>query len=82
MEETSLRGRTEIVLLYGARAARGFGDGFAVIILPAYLTELGFSAIASRAGRRSRAPRLGGADAGGRLARARHGLRSLLLIGA
>jgi MFS family permease len=30
-------------LLYAARAARGFGDGFAVIILPAYLTELGFS---------------------------------------
>jgi MFS family permease len=29
-------------LLYAARAARGFGDGFAIIILPAYLSELGF----------------------------------------
>jgi MFS family permease len=28
--------------LYAARAARGFGDGFAIIILPAYLSELGF----------------------------------------
>jgi MFS family permease len=29
--------------LYAARAARGFGDGFAAIILPAYLIEIGFS---------------------------------------
>jgi MFS family permease len=29
--------------LYAARAARGFGDGFAAIILPAYLIEVGFS---------------------------------------
>jgi MFS family permease len=29
-------------LLYAARAARGFGDGFAAIILPAYLIEIGF----------------------------------------
>jgi len=29
-----------------ARAARGFGDGFAVIILPAYLSALGFDPIA------------------------------------
>jgi MFS family permease len=29
--------------LYTARAARGFGDGFAAIILPAYLSALGFS---------------------------------------
>ena len=28
--------------LYAARAARGFGDGFAAIILPAYLIEIGF----------------------------------------
>ena len=33
---------SSIALLYAARAARGFGDGFAAIILPAYLTELGF----------------------------------------
>ncbi|HVT55950.1 MAG TPA: MFS transporter, partial [Xanthobacteraceae bacterium] len=31
-----------IFLLYAARAARGFGDGFAVIILPAYLSAIGF----------------------------------------
>ena len=36
--------RRSIVLLYAARAARGFGDGFAVIILPAYLAEIGFDA--------------------------------------
>jgi MFS family permease len=29
--------------LYAARAARGFGDGFAAIILPAYLIEMGFN---------------------------------------
>ena len=32
----------ESFYVYAARAARGFGDGFAVIILPAYLTEIGF----------------------------------------
>ena len=32
----------EAFYVYAARAARGFGDGFAVIILPAYLTEIGF----------------------------------------
>jgi hypothetical protein len=32
----------DIFLLYAARAARGFGDGFAIIILPTYLSELGF----------------------------------------
>jgi len=35
--------RPDIFYLYTARAARGFGDGFAAIILPAYLSELGFS---------------------------------------
>src|SRR5438045_2894067 len=29
--------------LYAARAVRGFGDGFAAIILPAYLSALRFS---------------------------------------
>jgi MFS family permease len=37
------RSRSERLYLYSARAARGFGDGFAAIILPAYLSELGFS---------------------------------------
>jgi hypothetical protein len=29
--------------LYAARAARGLGDGFAAIILPTYLSELGLN---------------------------------------
>ncbi|THD52182.1 MAG: MFS transporter [Bradyrhizobium sp.] len=37
-----MRKPTDILLLYAARATRGFGDGFAIIILPAYLSELGF----------------------------------------
>ena len=32
----------EELYIYAARAARGFGDGFSIIILPAYLTEIGF----------------------------------------
>jgi MFS family permease len=32
-----------VLLLYLARGLRGFGDGFAVIILPAYLSALGFT---------------------------------------
>ena len=35
-----------IRLLYVARGLRGFGDGFAVIILPAYMTALGYDAVA------------------------------------
>ncbi len=35
-----------IPLLYTARGLRGFGDGFAIIILPAYMTALGYDAIA------------------------------------
>jgi MFS family permease len=37
--------RSELLLLYTARGVRGFGDGFAVIVLPAYLTALGFDSI-------------------------------------
>jgi len=33
----------DILCLYGARALRGFGDGFAIIILPVYLSALGFT---------------------------------------
>jgi MFS family permease len=33
----------DILYLYGARALRGFGDGFAILILPVYLTAIGFS---------------------------------------
>jgi len=34
-----------VLYLYGARAARGFGDGFAALILPAYLSALGFGPV-------------------------------------
>ena len=39
-------GNALISLLYAARALRGFGDGFAILLLPAYMTALGFDAIA------------------------------------
>src|SRR3981189_728590 len=39
-------GRPLISLLYLARGLRGFGDGFAIIILPAYMTALGYDAVA------------------------------------
>lgn len=38
----SANAKLNLFVLYAARAARGFGDGFAVIILPAYLSALGF----------------------------------------
>src|SRR5260370_31579158 len=38
----SIRRPSDVHLLYAARTARGLGDGFAIIILPAYLSELGF----------------------------------------
>jgi MFS family permease len=37
------QGRSEIFALYAARGVRGLGDGFAAIILPAYLVELGLN---------------------------------------
>ena len=37
------RTSSDILLLYAARGLRGFGDGFAIIILPAYLSAIGFS---------------------------------------
>lgn len=42
----SASGSSLIALLYAARALRGFGDGFAIIVLPAYMTALGFDAAA------------------------------------
>jgi MFS family permease len=35
--------RSEVFLLYAARGVRGLADGFAVIILPAYLSAIGLS---------------------------------------
>jgi MFS family permease len=38
-------GRSDINVLYAARGLRGFGDGFAVIVLPAYLSAIGYGPI-------------------------------------
>jgi MFS family permease len=73
---------SNLTLLYCARAARGFGDGFAVIILPAYLAELGFTPL--EIGIVATSALLGTAVltlAVGHLA-ARFNLRNLLLISA
>ena len=58
--------RSDVALLYAARGVRGFGDGFAIIILPAYLTAIGYDPaqiglVATRLAARHRA-----ADARGR----------------
>ncbi len=45
-ESKASTGSTLIALLYTARGLRGFGDGFAIIILPAYMTALGYDAVA------------------------------------
>jgi MFS family permease len=68
--------------LYAARALRGFGDGFAIIILPAYLTALGHDAAV--VGIVATASLLGTAAltlAVGMIA-PRHDLRALMLLGA
>jgi MFS family permease len=69
-------------ILYAARGVRGFGDGFAVIILPAYLSavglspaQIGFVATASLLGTALLTLAVG-------FAGARHDLRNLLIAGA
>src|ERR1700692_3231236 len=42
-DETSVNPQSDIFHLYAARALRGFGDGFAVIILPVYLLAIGLT---------------------------------------
>ena len=37
--------RSDILLLLVARGIRGFGDGFAAIVLPAYLVAIGFGTV-------------------------------------
>jgi len=72
--------RSGVFYLYAARAARGFGDGFAAIILPAYLIEIGFNSF--QIGLIATAALLGSAAttlAIGFLG-ARYELRTLLLI--
>ena len=36
---------SNVLLLYAARGVRGFGDGFAIIILPAYLSAIGYDPV-------------------------------------
>ena len=72
----------DVRLLYAARGLRGFGDGFAVIILPAYLTAIGYSPL--QIGIVATAALLGSSVltlAVGFFA-PRHDLRNLLLAGA
>jgi len=38
--------RSDILLLYVGRGVRGIGDGFAVIVLPAYLSAAGYDTVA------------------------------------
>src|SRR5256714_3807779 len=45
-EPKASTGTALISLLYAARGLRGIGDGFAIIILPAYMTLLGYDAVA------------------------------------
>jgi MFS family permease len=77
-----LNPRRDLLLMYAARAARNFGDGFAVIVLPAYLARIGFDSF--EIGLVATAALLGSALltlAVGFLA-VRHDLRTLLLAGA
>ena len=74
--------RSNVYFLYTARCLRGFGDGFAVIILPAYLSALGLSpvqiglvATASLFGTAVFTLLIG-------LIAPRHDLRNMLLLGA
>jgi MFS family permease len=74
--------RVGIALLYAARGVRGLGDGFAIIILPAYLSAIGFNT--GQIGLVVSASLLGTAVltlAVGFFA-PRHDLRNLLLAGA
>jgi hypothetical protein len=40
---TDAKPQSDIFYLYAARGLRGFGDGFAIIILPVYLLAIGLS---------------------------------------
>ena len=79
---TAVNFRSQLLLLYAARGVRGFGDGFAVIILPAYLTAIGFTPV--EIGFVATAALLGSSlltlTVG--FVAPRHDLRSMLMIGA
>jgi MFS family permease len=71
-----------VLLLYAARSTRGFGDGFAIIILPAYLSAIGYDPI--QIGIVATASLLGTAllTLWIGVVASRYDLRSLLLLGA
>jgi MFS family permease len=73
---------SNIFLLYVARALRGFGDGFAIIVLPAYLSAMGFDA--AEVGLVAAAALLGTAlfTLGVGYVAPRYDLRNLLIVGA
>ena len=74
--------RSTVALLYTARGVRGFGDGFAVIILPVYLTAIGYTPF--QVGVVATAALLGSSLLTllvGFIA-PRHDLRNLLMVGA
>jgi MFS family permease len=73
---------SDISLLYAARGIRGFGDGFAVILLPAYLSAVGYGSI--EIGIVAAASLLGSAvlTLAVGLVAPRHDLRKLLLLAA
>jgi MFS family permease len=74
--------QADIFLLLAARGLRGFGDGFAIIILPVYLSAIGFST--AQIGIVATASLLGTAvlTLGVGVVAPRYELRKLLLTGA
>lgn len=74
--------RSDIRLIYAGRGVRGIGDGFAVIVLPAYLAAAGYDPVAI--GAILTAALLGTAalTLGGGAIASRHDLRTLMLAGA
>ena len=73
---------SDVTLLYAARGLRGFGDGFTIIILPAYLAAIGYEPVLI--GIVATASLLGTAllTLGVGLIAPRYDLRTLLLFGA
>jgi MFS family permease len=82
MDGKTINPRSSFLLLYGARALRGFGDGFAAIVLPVYLATIGFDP--AQIGLIAAAALLGTAilTLGVGLLAPRHDLRHLLIAGA
>jgi MFS family permease len=74
--------RSDINLLYAARCVRGFGDGYAAVILPAWLTAIGFTP--AQVGLAATASLLGTAvfTLGVGLIAPRHDLRNMMVFGA